>query len=66
VAFMECEKCSISTFVTTKNKSCGHERTYVITEAVLHICPVSQNKTEIEKNENRKEFFWLIIHMQIS
>jgi hypothetical protein len=45
VAFMECEKCSVSPFVTTtKNKSCGHERKYVITEAVLHICPVYKKR----------------------
>jgi hypothetical protein len=51
VAFMECEKCSVSLFVTTKNKSCGHERKYVITEAVLYICPVSQYKSEIKKKK---------------
>jgi hypothetical protein len=49
---MECDKCSVSPFVTrTKNKRCGHERKYVITEAVLHICPVSQYKTEIGREK---------------
>ena len=44
----------------------------MITEAVLHICPVSQYKTEIgggkkkEKKNNGKKFFQLIIHVQVS
>jgi hypothetical protein len=66
---MECEKCSFNFCDNNKKKRRGHERQYVITEAVLHICPVSQYKTEIEKkkkNDNGKEFVRLIIHVQIS
>lgn len=43
---------------TTKNKSCGHDRKYMITEAVLHICPVSQYKTEIGGGKKRKKKQW--------
>jgi hypothetical protein len=38
-----------------KTKSYGHERKDVITEAVLHICPVSKYKIETERKKERKK-----------
>jgi hypothetical protein len=53
-------------FCDNKNKGSVNERKYVITEARLHICPVSQYRREVNKKLSMGEFFCLIIHMKIS